>query len=90
MTRSQHEDLRCTAGREREPHPDRRGPPPARRDPPGGKCDIKALALKAGIDRAAFYGSRPYARLREGFEARLAAAVQDGDVPDPRDAGLAG
>ena len=27
-----------------------------------------------------------YARLREEFEAKLAAAVQDGDAPDPRDA----
>ena len=54
--------------------------------PPGGKCDIKTLALESGVDRAAFYGSRPYARLREEFEAKLAAAVQDGDAPDPRDA----
>jgi len=54
--------------------------------PPGGKCDIKTLALESGVDRTAFYGSRPYARLREEFEARLTAAVQGGDVPDPRDA----
>ncbi|SRR5712691_9176699 len=54
--------------------------------PPGGKCDIKTLALESGIDRTAFYGDRPYARLREEFEAKLPAAVQDGDAPDPRDA----
>jgi hypothetical protein len=54
--------------------------------PPGGKCDVKTLALESGVDRTAFYGSRPYARLREEFEAKLAAAVQDGDAPDPRDA----
>jgi hypothetical protein len=54
--------------------------------PPGGKCDIKTLALESGVDRTAFYGDRPYARLREEFEAKLAAAVQDGDAPDPRDA----
>ena len=54
--------------------------------PPGGKCDITTLALESGVDRTAFYGSRPYARLREEFEAKLAAAVQDGDAPDPRDA----
>ena len=54
--------------------------------PPGGKCDIKTLALDSDVDRTAFYGSRPYARLREEFEAKLAAAVQDGDAPDPRDA----
>jgi hypothetical protein len=54
--------------------------------PPGGKCDITTLALESGVDRTAFYGSRPYARLREEFEAKLAAAFQDGDAPDPRDA----
>ena len=54
--------------------------------PPGGKCDVKTLALEAGVDRTAFYGSRPYARLREEFEARLAAVIEDGDAPDPRDA----
>ena len=53
---------------------------------PGGKSDVKTLAREAGVDRAAFYGSRPYAPLREEFEAKLAAAVQDGDAPDPRDA----
>ena len=54
--------------------------------PSGGKCDVKTLALESGVDRTAFYGSRPYARLREEFEAKLAAAVQDGSAPDPRDA----
>jgi hypothetical protein len=54
--------------------------------PPGGKCDVKTLAREAGVDRTAFYGSRPYAGLREEFEARLAAAVKDGDTPDPCDA----
>ena len=54
--------------------------------PPGGKCDVKTLALESGIDRTAFYGDRPYARLREEFEARLAAAVSGGDTPDPREA----
>jgi hypothetical protein len=28
--------------------------------PPGGKSDIKALANEAGVDRTAFYGTRPY------------------------------
>lgn len=54
--------------------------------PPGGRCDIKTLACESGIDRAAFYGTRPYAHLREEFEARLAAIRQTGDTPDPRDA----
>jgi hypothetical protein len=54
--------------------------------PPGGKCDVKTLAHEAGVDRTAFYDSRPYAGLREEFEARLAAAIKDGDTPDQRDA----
>jgi len=54
--------------------------------PPGGKCDVKTLARESGTDRTAFYGGRPYARLREEFEARLAAAVSGGETPDPRDA----
>ena len=54
--------------------------------PSGGRCDIKALACEAGVDRTAFYGTRPYAHLREEFEARLAAIHQTGHVPDPRQA----
>lgn len=54
--------------------------------PPGGRCDIKTLARESDIDRTAFYGTRPYAHLREEFEARLAATLEAGDTPDPRDA----
>jgi hypothetical protein len=54
--------------------------------PPGGKCDVKTLAREANVDRTAFYGSRPYAHLREEFEARLATIRETGDLPDPRDA----
>jgi hypothetical protein len=55
--------------------------------PPGGRCDIKTLALdEAGVDRTAFYGSRPYAHLREEFERRFHALGQAGEQPDPRDA----
>jgi hypothetical protein len=54
--------------------------------PPGGKCDVKTLALEAAVDRAAFYGTRPYAHLREEFETRLQARQQAGDIPDRRDA----
>ena len=54
--------------------------------PPGGKCDVKTLAREASVDRTAFYGSRPYAHLREEFEARLTTIRQAGDRPDPRDA----
>jgi len=57
--------------------------------PPGGKCDIKTLAHQAGIDRTAFYGSRPYARLREEFEQKLQEIQQVGEQPDPRDAQVA-
>ena len=54
--------------------------------PAGGKCDVKTLARAAGVDRTAFYGTRPYARLREEFEARLTVIRQDGDATDPREA----
>jgi len=54
--------------------------------PPGGKCDIKTLAGTAGVDRTAFYGSRPYAHLRAEFEQRLKELLDAGDRPDPRDA----
>ncbi len=54
--------------------------------PPGGRCDIKTLAREARVDRTAFYGSRPYAHLREEFERRLRALGQAGEQPDPRDA----
>lgn len=54
--------------------------------PPGGKTDIKTLARQAGIDRTAFYGTRPYTHLREEFGARLATRRQAGNPPDPRDA----
>jgi transposase len=57
--------------------------------PPGGNCDIKTLAREAGVDRTAFYGTRPYAHLREEFEQRLRALHATGDHPDPRDAQIA-
>jgi chromosome segregation ATPase len=57
--------------------------------PHGGKCDIKTLAREADVDRTAFYGSRPYAHLREEFEQRLQALRTAGELPDPRDAQIA-
>lgn len=54
--------------------------------PPGGKCDIKTLAAAAGVDRTAFYGSRPYAHLRAEFEQRLGQLLDAGERPDSRDA----
>lgn len=57
--------------------------------PPGGKCDIKTLASQAGVDRTAFYGSRPYAHLRAEFEQRLRELLDAGERPDPRDAQVA-
>lgn len=54
--------------------------------PPRGKCDINTLARQAGVDRTAFYGTRPYASLRAEFESRLAVIRQAGGTPDPREA----
>ncbi len=52
--------------------------------PAGGSCDIKTLAGEAGVDRTAFYGTRPYAHLRQEFETRLQAIREAGEIPDPR------
>lgn len=52
--------------------------------PPGGGCDIKTLAIQAGVDRTAFYGSRPYAHLRTEFGHRLQQLQHDGETPDPK------
>lgn len=52
--------------------------------PSGGNCDIKTLAREAGIDRTAFYGSRPYAHLRTEFENRLRRLQEAGQTPDPK------
>ena len=57
--------------------------------PPGGKCDIKTLAGTAGVDRTAFYGTRPYAHLRTEFEQRLEQLRNAGEQHDPRDAQVA-
>jgi hypothetical protein len=57
--------------------------------PPDGRCDVKTLAREAGVDRTAFYGTRPYAALRVEFEQRLQALQQAGEIPDPRDAQIA-
>ena len=54
------------------------------RIPPGGKCDIKTLAGTAGVDRTAFYGTRPYAHLRTEFEHRLRQLQRTGQTPDPK------
>ena len=52
--------------------------------PAGGRCDVKTLATEAGVDRTAFYSSRPYAHLREEFETRLQAHREAGEISDPR------
>ncbi len=54
--------------------------------PPGGNCDITTLALQAGVDRTAFYGSRPYAHLRREFEQRVRQLRREGHIPDPKNA----
>jgi hypothetical protein len=57
--------------------------------PAGAKCDIKTLAATAGVDRTAFYGTRPYAHLRTEFEQQLEQLRNAGERPDPRDAQVA-
>jgi chromosome segregation ATPase len=57
--------------------------------PSGGKRDIKTLAATAGVDRTAFYGTRPYAHLRTEFEQQLEQLRNAGERPDPRDAQVA-
>jgi len=52
--------------------------------PPSGNCDVKTLAWAAGVDRAAFYGNRPYTHLRIEFEQRLHQSRRDGHTPDPK------
>ena len=54
--------------------------------PPDGSCDITTLAREAGVDRTAFYGTRPYAHLRAEFEHRLRQLQDTGQKPDPRTA----
>jgi hypothetical protein len=51
--------------------------------PVGGNCDISTLAKEADVDRTAFYGTRPYAHLREEFETRLARIREAGDPIGP-------
>jgi chromosome segregation ATPase len=46
-------------------------------------------AHEAGVDRTAFYGTRPYAHLRTEFERRLQDLQQAGEIPDPREAPIA-
>ncbi|WP_405738567.1 hypothetical protein OG422_01020 [Streptomyces sp. NBC_01525] len=61
--------------------------------PPGGKCDLKTLALMAGVTRTGFYpkkardgSERPgtYEHLAEEFERRLRALQETGEIVDPR------
>jgi hypothetical protein len=51
--------------------------------PVGGNCDISTPAKEAGVDSTAFYGTRPYAHLREEFETRLARIREAGDPIGP-------
>ena len=56
--------------------------------PPGGRCDIKTLAVTAGVTRTGFYPKDgrpgPYQHLADEFHRRLATLT--GTSPDPRDA----
>jgi chromosome segregation ATPase len=69
---------------ERSSHPRRRGPTPTRRNPARRQLRYQhTLAREAGVDRTAFYGTRPYAHLREEFETRLARIREAGDPIGP-------
>jgi chromosome segregation ATPase len=52
--------------------------------PPGGRCDVKTLAVEAGVTRAALYST--YTHLKDEFEARRAQLRAAGAITDPRDA----
>ena len=63
--------------------------------PPGGRCDLKTLAVEAGVTRTGFYPKKnrdgttrpgPYQHLAEEFERRLRSLQETGAVPDRRDA----
>ncbi|GAB7186772.1 hypothetical protein ATKI12_6603 [Kitasatospora sp. Ki12] len=63
--------------------------------PDGGRCDLKTLAVEAGVTRTAFYPKKtrdgssrpgPYQHLAEEFTRRQLKAMQASGVsPDPRD-----
>ena len=57
--------------------------------PADGNCDITTLARLTGIDRAAFYGTRPYAPLRQEFERRLRDLRTAGQALNPHQSQLA-
>lgn len=61
--------------------------------PPGGGCDLKTLALQAGVPRTGFYPKAdrpgPYQHPAEEFERRLTSLRQAGEATDPRDAQIA-
>jgi hypothetical protein len=61
--------------------------------PPGGGCDLKTLALQAGVPRTGFYGKDgrpgPYQHLAGEFERRLRSLQEAGEVTDRRDAQIA-
>jgi hypothetical protein len=50
--------------------------------PSGGGCDVRTLAIEAGVSRASLY--RSYLHLKNEFEQRLARLQAEGQLPDPR------
>ncbi|WP_331764969.1 hypothetical protein OG747_48345 (plasmid) [Streptomyces sp. NBC_01384] len=61
--------------------------------PAGSKCDVKTLAVQAGVARTGFYPKKnrdgsprpgPYQHLAEEFERRLGDLRETGVIPDPR------
>jgi hypothetical protein len=56
--------------------------------PADGKCDLKTLAIMAGVVRTGFYPKAtrpgPYQHLAEEFQRRLELLQRTGAIPDPR------
>ena len=61
-------------------------PAAERRHPARREMRHQDPRYRGGVDRTAFYGSRPYAHLRAEFEQRLKGLHDAGEQPDPRDA----
>jgi hypothetical protein len=51
--------------------------------PRGGKCDVKSLAVEAGVTRAALYST--YQHLKQEFERRRGQLRESGAITDPRE-----
>ncbi|MFH8753949.1 hypothetical protein ACH4GK_42560 [Streptomyces rimosus] len=61
--------------------------------PAGGRCDLKTLAIEAGVNRTGFYAKEgrpgPFQHLAEEFTRRRELLRTAGTIPDPRAAQIA-